>query len=72
MKKGKVTTIEVMGKDVNDDDLPLDFISAQIGESKSLALGKQVGADENYKIRANFLRESLEKHEEELKDYHTG
>jgi hypothetical protein len=70
VKKGKVFTVQVVGKDVNDEDLPLDFIKAQIGESKNLTLGKALGPDENYKTRSEFLLASLEKHTDELKNFH--
>jgi hypothetical protein len=71
-KKGKVSTIQVIGKDVNEGELPLDFIRAQMGESKDLPLGKAVGPDENYKKRAEFILESLDKHADELLEFQLG
>lgn len=68
VSKARVGTIKVLGKDFQEGDIPLDFIKAQIGESRDLTLGHQ-GDDENYKKRAAFLAESFEKHLEELKKY---
>lgn len=69
MKKGKVTTIKVVGKDADERDLPLDFIRAQIGDAKNLPLGRAVGPDQNYETRAEFILESLERHRSELKKF---
>jgi hypothetical protein len=71
-KQGKVTAIKVIGKDADERDLPLDFIRAQIGDSENIQLGHAMGPDENYKARAIFLSESLERHESELKKFQAG
>jgi hypothetical protein len=38
-KQGKVGAIKVIGKDLTEDDVPLDFIRAQLGDSETLPLG---------------------------------
>jgi len=67
-KRGKVQTIQVMGKDIDQQDVPLDFIKAQIGDLKNMSLGK-AGSDENYKKRNEFLESCLEKRHAELKAF---
>jgi hypothetical protein len=56
--KGKVSMVQVMGKDFQEGEIELDFIRAQIGDTKTLSLG-QIGPDENYKKRSDFLRECI-------------
>jgi hypothetical protein len=66
--KGKVGAVQVSGKDFRDGEVDLDFIKSHIGESKTLKLS-DVAPDENYKIRANFVAESLDKHFNVLKKF---
>jgi hypothetical protein len=68
IKQGKVGTIKIIGKDFKEGDVPLDFIKAQIGESKNLTLGSS-GPDENYEKRAAFIEESFDKHLDEIKKF---
>jgi hypothetical protein len=67
-KKGKVSSVQVSGKDFKDGDVDLDFINSQIGESKTLSLSG-VGPDENYNVRAQFLADTLDKHYKTLKNF---
>jgi hypothetical protein len=46
----------------------LDFIRMQMGESKTLSLG-EAGQDENYKARATFLAEAMDKKYSILKKF---
>jgi hypothetical protein len=46
--KGKVSAVQVSGKDLQSGDVDLDFIKEQIGESKTLQLSDK-DPDENYK-----------------------
>ena len=69
LKKGGVRTIKIIGKDVTEDDVPLDFIRAQVGEMKKLSLGGTSDPAENYKKRAAFLTECFDKHFDELKTF---
>lgn len=65
ISKARVRTIKVGGK---DGERALDFIKAQIGESRDISLGTS-GPDENYQKRAAFLGESFDKHLDELKKF---
>jgi hypothetical protein len=67
-KKGAVRTIQVIGKDTAEEDVPLDFIKWQLGGSESLDLA-HVDPEENYERRSDFVLECLDKHREELKNY---
>lgn len=67
-KKGAVRTLQVVGKDGSDEDVPLDFIKWQLGGSEDLKLG-HVDPEENYKRRSQFVLDCLDKHSEELKNY---
>ena len=67
-KRGKVQTIQIIGKDLDQDDVPLDFIKAQIGESETLSLGSS-DPSENYKKRRDFIEQSLDKRFAELKKF---
>jgi hypothetical protein len=67
-KRGKVQTIQIIGKDIDQDDVPLDFIKAQIDESETLSLGAS-DPGENYKKRHAFLKQSLDKRWDELKSF---
>jgi hypothetical protein len=66
--KGKVTAVQVSGKDFQSGDVDLDFIKEQIGESKTLQLSDK-DPDENYKIRAQFVSECMDKHYHTLKKF---
>jgi hypothetical protein len=66
-RRGKVGTVQVSGKDLHGD-VDLDFISSQIGESKSLSLGES-GQNENFKTRVEFLEESMDRNYSVLKKY---
>ena len=66
--KGKVGAVQVSGKDFQDGEVELDFIKSHIGESKILELSDVV-PDENYKIRAQFVAESLDKNFNVLKKF---
>jgi hypothetical protein len=68
INQGRVGTIKVIGKDFAEGDIPLDFIKAQLGESKNLSLGS-AGPDENYKKRAAFIEESFDQHLDEIKKF---
>jgi hypothetical protein len=68
VKKGKVGAVQVSGKDFQDGDVDLNFIRLQLGESKALSLGAS-GQDENYKARAAFLVECVDKHYSTLKKF---
>jgi hypothetical protein len=67
-KKGDVRTIQVIGKDSAEEDVPLDFIKWQLGGSDNLDLA-DVEPEENYKRRSEFVLDCLEKHAVELKNY---
>lgn len=66
--KGKVGAVQVSGKDLREGDVDLDFIKSQIGETKNLKLS-DVDPDENYKLRAQFVAECLDKHYSMLKKF---
>jgi hypothetical protein len=63
---GGVTSIKVIGKDIDDENVPLDFIKAQIGESDDMTLGLG-GPAENYKARADFLAKAFDKNAASIK-----
>jgi hypothetical protein len=67
-KKGKVGAVQVSGKDLRDGDVELDFIKSQIGDSKTLQLSDK-HPDENYKIRAEFVAECMDKYYNTLKKF---
>jgi hypothetical protein len=60
--------VQVSGKDFQDGEVELDFIKSQIGESKTLKLS-DVEPDENYKIRAQFVAECMDKYYNVLKKF---
>jgi hypothetical protein len=59
-KNGKVGLIQITGKDFADDEVDLDFLKVQLGDSKRLSL-KVAGQDENFGARRAFLMETLDK-----------
>lgn len=67
-KKGAVRTIQVIGKDKDQEDVPLDFIKWQLGASEDLDIGS-TGPEENYVQRLAFVEATLDKHLEELKTF---
>jgi hypothetical protein len=67
-KKGKIGAVQVSGKDLQSGDVDLDFIKSQIGDSKSLQLSDK-DPDENYKIRAQYVNECMEKYYNTLKKF---
>jgi hypothetical protein len=68
VEQGKVSMVQVMGKDLQEGEVELDFIRAQIGDTKTLSLG-QIGPDENYKRRIDFLGECMDDHYSTLKKF---
>jgi hypothetical protein len=68
IRKGKVGAVQVSGKDFQEGDVDLDFIRSQLWESKTLPL-KEAGQDENYKVRATYLGECMDKHYSTLKKF---
>lgn len=60
--------MQVSGKDSREEDVDLDFIRSQLGESKTLSLG-EAGQDENYKVRSGYIGECLDKHYSALKKF---
>lgn len=67
-KKGAVRTIKVIGKDSDEEDVPLDFIKWQLGASEDLDIG-DLDPAQNYKARSDFVEEVIEKYQEELSNY---
>jgi hypothetical protein len=63
---GGISSIKVMGKDIDDENVPLDFIKAQLGDTEELKLGL-TGPDENYKIRSAFITKALDKNAAAIK-----
>lgn len=59
-KTGGVTSIKVIGKDIDDEHVPLDFIKAQLGDTEELSLGL-AAPDENYQMRTAFLQKAFDK-----------
>jgi hypothetical protein len=45
VNQGRVRTIKIIGKDFQEGDVPLDFIKAQIGESRDLTLGSSASTN---------------------------
>jgi hypothetical protein len=70
-KAGKVRTIKVIGKDQHDSDVPLDFISAQLGGAQTIDLDG-LDPSENYAKRAEALEAAFEDSADELKNLKSG
>lgn len=67
-KKGAVRTIKVIGKDSDEEDVPLDFIKWQLGGSADLDIGT-ADPEQNYKVRSAFVVDCLDKYYDELKNF---
>ena len=67
----RVRQVKVIGKDASEEDVPLDFIKAQLGEEENLDLSRG-DPEDKYKKRLKFLEKSLDKNMKQLKEFGKG